>query len=77
MIVQDDALRLLAARRTGDDEAVVEMVIANCDKDAVIRALLDHFYGIDDAYFGATQAEGILDSYFEFADLVSRATSPS
>ena len=77
MTAQRDALQLLHASRT-EDEAALTSVIAHCDKDAVIRALLDHFYGIDDAYFGATTGgEDVLDRYLEFAGSTSPVTIPS
>lgn len=61
-----DALALLNAERY-DDEAVTRAVLEDCDQQAVILALVEHFFALDDTYFRATSTETLLDDYLHQA----------
>lgn len=61
-----DALALLNAERYGD-RTVTQAVLADCDQEAVIVALVEHFFALDDAYFRNGSVETLLDEYLHGA----------
>lgn len=66
MTEQLDALALLNAERYGD-RTVTRVVLEDCNQQAVILALVQHFFALDDTYFQATSPEPVLDDYLHRA----------